>query len=83
MNECVKLFGVSEIWMFMIMLFFFILAELAFGKGSTNDTTIGLIVVFLTLGTSLLIGHFGWQILIIPSSIILLATAWVVWKLLN
>jgi hypothetical protein len=83
MIEGDKVFGVPVVWIVFITLFFFVIAEIIFGPDSMGNGTIRLIVVFLSISVTFLVGSFGWQILIIPSSIILLATAWVVWKLLN
>ena len=71
--------GISVHWFFMITIFWCILAILLFGVKSLEDGGICLIIVFLTIGTALLIGHYGWQILILPSLAIIGGAAVFAW----
>ena len=69
------IYGVSVEAVVLIVFFFIVVAMLLFGPNCLNDGAIATVIVFLTFGLTLLIGYFGWAILIIPSVIILLITA--------
>jgi len=69
------IYGVSVEIIALIVIFFIVIAMLIFGPNCLNDGAIPATIVFFTLGLTLLIGHFGWAILIIPSVIILAIAA--------
>ena len=59
----------------MIIIFFCVVAMLLLGPGALENSAIASVIVIFTLGLTLLIGHFGWAILIFPSILILIASA--------
>ena len=74
------IFGVST-ELFMIITIFWIAVFIAFfGVDGLNDEAVFVLFIFLTFGTVLLIGSFGWQILIFPSLAIIFGAAIIAWK---
>jgi hypothetical protein len=64
--------GVSSMTLMLVIVFYISMAIVIFGGGVLDsDVTVPAILI-LTLGTCLLIGNFGWHILLIPSSAIVL-----------
>ena len=57
----------------MIIIFLCVVGMLLLGPEALEDRTIVSVIVLFTLGLTLLIGHFGWVILIFPSILILIA----------
>ena len=70
--------GINFWIFFMITVFFCVVVILAFGPSALGESGITMVIVFLTLGIALLIGHFGWPILVIPSILILLGIGYFV-----
>ena len=77
----VTILGINFWIFFIITVFFCVVAILSFGPSALGDPGITMIIVFLTLGIALLIGHFGWAILVIPSILILVGTAYLLKRL--
>jgi hypothetical protein len=70
-----NIYGVPVEIVVLIIFFFIVAGMLLFGPNCLNDGVITTVIVFLTFGLTLLIGYFGWAILIIPSVLILLIAA--------
>jgi hypothetical protein len=66
--------GVSEKWFAIIALFYCTMTMLIFGADALHNAAMVMVILFLTLGTALLVGSLGWQVLVIPSLIVILAT---------
>lgn len=75
--------GVSVYLFFMIIIFWMVVAELVFGPGSFEKSPVDIIILFFTLGSTFLIGHFGWQILIFPSVVIIGVAGYLIWNRFN
>ena len=75
--------GISIYWFLMIVIFWCVVAMVIFGAEILDSGPVQAIIAFFTLGIVLLVGHFGWQILIIPSIAILAAIAWLLWRRIN
>jgi hypothetical protein len=75
-----SIFGVSVNWFVMITLFWCIVAMAVFGIGALSNELVVMSIVFFTLGTVLLIGQFGWQVLILPSLAIISVVGLMVWR---
>jgi hypothetical protein len=69
-----NILGVNFWIVAMITIFFCVVAMLLLGTESLENSAIASVIVMFTLGLTLLIGHFGWAILIFPSILILIAT---------
>jgi hypothetical protein len=69
------IYGVSVEIITLIIIFFIVIALFLFGPNFVNDPVITVTIFFLILGLTMLIGYFGWAILIIPSVIILAIVA--------
>ena len=74
------IFGVPHIWFFLITIFWIAVAVVIFGAESLDDGTVGILICFFTFGTTVLIGRFGWQILILPSLVIISTAGFLVWR---
>jgi hypothetical protein len=75
------IYGVPVEAVVLIVFFFIVVAMLLFGPNCLNDGVITTVIVFLTFGLTLIVGYFGWAILIIPSVIILLVAAVFIFRL--
>jgi len=74
-----NVFGVPHQWFFFIVLFWIVLAVAILGIGALYDNAIVMVIVSFTIGTTLLIGHFGWEVLILPSLVVLSGVACLLW----
>jgi hypothetical protein len=81
--DTIPIIGVSPLTLFMVMFFWAIVALAIFGPGAWDDRLTEVTIVFLTFGTSVLIGQFGWGILVLPSLVVILGAAYLVWKLFS
>ena len=70
-----NIYGVPVEIVVLIIFFFIVAAMLLFGPNCLNDGVTPFAIAFLTFGLILLIGHFGWVILIMPSIIVLIVAA--------
>jgi hypothetical protein len=66
------MYGVPAEWCVVIMLFWLILAFIIFGFEIQDDFFVISLISFFSFGTVLLVGHFGWMVLVIPSLLIIL-----------
>ena len=64
--------GISVKLFFVILLFYITIAMLIFGLNALYDEVLVMVITFLTIGTTVLIGCLGWQILVIPAAAIVL-----------
>lgn len=80
MIEGDKIFGVPLVWILFTTFFFCTLVTLIFGSEILADGRVQMIIFLATTAVILTVGHFGWQILLMPASVILLATAWALWR---
>jgi hypothetical protein len=76
-----NVFGVPHQWFILIALFWIALAVVILGSEVLYDNAFVMVLVFLTIGTSMLIGHFGWEVLILPSLVVLSVVAVLIWML--
>jgi hypothetical protein len=70
-----KILGVSQVTFFLVALFWISVAIGTLGIHLLDSPLVAVIIAFLTIATSSLIGSMGWQVLILPSIIILCITA--------
>lgn len=76
-------FGVSAKWAIFIIVFWIVLAIVVLGPDALYDNTVAIVATFLALGTTLLIGHFGWEILILPSLVVLSVVGYLLWLIIS
>lgn len=75
------IFGVPHELFIFIIFFWITVAAIVFGLDALADNGVfSIIIVFFTIGTTMLIGHFGWQILILPSLVIISTAVFLVWR---
>ena len=67
-----SIFGVSGEWCVVIILFWCIVAIIIFGFEIQDDFFVISLMTIFSFGTVLLVGYFGWMILVIPSLLIIL-----------
>ena len=72
------LLNVSESVIGIIVFFWMFLAIMIFGIECIGKSNVLILVVFMSLITTLIIGTFGWQILIIPSIIIIIGSVFLI-----
>lgn len=66
------MYGVPGEWCVVIIFFWCIVGIIIFGFEIQDDFFVISLITFFSFGTVLLVGHFGWMILVIPSLIIIL-----------
>jgi hypothetical protein len=66
------MYGVPGEWCVVIILFWCIVGIIIFGFEIQDDFFVISLMTIFSFGTVLLVGHFGWMILVIPSLLIIL-----------
>ena len=75
-----EVFGVPQVWFILIAGFWIAVGLLILGPDLLATTIGTALFVFFLLGTTILVGQFGWQILILPSVVILSVGSWFIWR---
>jgi len=73
--------GVNFWIVFAMTIFFCTIAIILFGPGILGNGAVAAVIVFFTIGLTLLISNFSWAILVIPSILVLAATGYLLKRL--
>ena len=69
---------------FVLITFFWIVVfSIIFGIDALGDGAIAMLLCFFIIGTTFLVGVFGWQFLVIPSIAIIAGAGFFVWKFMS
>ena len=77
------IFGVPVEWALIIVAFWIMVIWIIFGSESMGDPIVAAILSFLTIGSLIVIGYFGWIILIPPALAIIGVAGFLVFRFLT